>query len=190
MKPSSIKSLIVAALLGLGTTAHANLVTNGGFETGDLTGWAEAGADFAGADTDFAHTGQFAFRGFDNDGFATLSQTIATVNGTTYDLSFWTAVHDFIHAGNILRYQVDAGPIGTVIQSLSYVQTTTSFVAAGASTTIQFYIETDGGTGTWLLDDVSVEAGSSVPDSSSLIVFAIAALGLAGFRKTARVRSA
>ena len=189
--PFRTRSSPRGAALGLGTTAQANLVTNGGFETGDISGWSLVGGERpTKTSTDFVHSGTYAFREYDNFGFATLSQVITTVAGTSYDLSFWSALY-VVHSGNILRYQVDAGPIGTAVQSLSYLQTTTSFVATAAATTIQFYIETDDGTGTWLLDDVSVEASSgSVPDSSSLIVFAIAALGLAGFRKTLRVRSA
>lgn len=188
MKFTRTRSLIVAALLGLGATAHANLVTNGGFETGNLTGWTAFGGQYTNVSTG-GHSGAFKFEEFDNSGFATLQQSLATVAGTTYDLSFWSRAYVDV-GGNILRYQAGSGPIATAVRTTSWSQTTDSFVATGASTMLSFYIETDPGTATWLLDDISVVASSSVPDSSNLVVFVIAALGLVGFRKSLRVRSA
>ena len=175
----SLKSMLTGiALLGFGGVANAvpmELVTNGGFETGDLTGWTCTGADSC-STTGSAHSGSYAAIGFDNSGYATLSQDIATVIGATYDLSFWSYAPEL--SGNILRYMIDSLTPVTVPTTASYSLTSTSFVASGTTTSISLLFETDSGTGTWRIDDVSVTgASSAVPEPTAL---ALMGLGLAG----------
>jgi hypothetical protein len=88
------------------TVQSPPLVFNGGFETGDFSGWtlvgtANSGSTIynevvsanslaSGAGTNFIHSGNYgAFLG-DNT-IATLSQTLNTVPGQVYFLSFWLA---------------------------------------------------------------------------------------------------
>jgi len=173
------RSLVAAMLLCMPLLAKANLISNGGFESGTLAGWSCTGADLCQASTsNGSHSGTYAMVGFDNNGFATLSQTIATTAGQSYDFEFWSR-DTIIHAGNILRYQLGAGPIVMVAQSLAFMQTTDMFTAAGASTTVNFYFETDIGTGTWAIDDVLVKAAVAVPEplSAALLGFGLIALG-------------
>ncbi len=67
-----------------------NLVRNCGFETGNFEGWTQSGdTSFTMVTGDAAHSGNFGaqigperFPGF-------LTQTLATVPGQLYDLSFW-----------------------------------------------------------------------------------------------------
>ncbi len=83
-----------------------SLLQNGDFETGDFSGWTLAGNVFEngtlyngvvgttsltdGSGPDFIHSGNYgAFLGDTNP--ATLSQTIKTVPGRSYLLSFWLA---------------------------------------------------------------------------------------------------
>jgi hypothetical protein len=82
---------LVAAMFAV-TTAHANLVTNGGFETGDFSGWTTAIDGFYdGVDSAAPQAGNFAAF-FGNPGISTISQKLATAPNTTYLLTFWLMV--------------------------------------------------------------------------------------------------
>ena len=68
------------------------LVQNGGFETGSFTDWTQSGdssySSVVGSNPDYVHSGKYGARlGPPDSGY--LSQTIPTVSGQTYALSFW-----------------------------------------------------------------------------------------------------
>ncbi|HVM47815.1 MAG TPA: immunoglobulin domain-containing protein [Candidatus Acidoferrum sp.] len=69
----------------------SNLVQNGGFETGDFTGWTNMG-DFKGVSVSssapYVHSGHFGAQMGPYD-YSYLSQSIPTVPGATYEVSFW-----------------------------------------------------------------------------------------------------
>src|ERR1700722_3894336 len=75
--------------VGWGGIAHANLVTNGDFETGDLTGWTVSAGAFIGTTNVGALDGTTsAFLGDSTGTPGTLSQLVATTPGTIYTISF------------------------------------------------------------------------------------------------------
>ncbi len=110
--------LLIGVIVFYGNTASAdsNLVTNGGFESGDFTGWTLSGntgcsfdnsisvmlvasgpgqplpCDFSGF-TIAPHSGTYAaYLGpFSVGGFGFLSQTLTTTPGSQYDITFWLA---------------------------------------------------------------------------------------------------
>jgi hypothetical protein len=138
--------LVVGSLFLLHVpSASAQLVVNGGFETGDFTGWTQSG------DTSFtsvqnnaslAHSGNFyaSFGPINSLGFIT--QTITTTPGQTYSLSFWlwntndpaNNVNEFqvLWQGNVVLDSVN------LPTSTDYVNTVMSLTATGASATLSF----------------------------------------------------
>ena len=87
------------AVTGLGPASivvSSGLVLNGGFETGDFTGWTLAGGDptdtFVDDGTDsgiMPHSGGYTAALGSQDSLAYLSQTLSTTSGVVYSLSLW-----------------------------------------------------------------------------------------------------
>ena len=96
----------VAQLLQFNLTVSApELIQNGGFETGDFTGWTDSNDDGNNFVDDGTltfgfispHSGSwFAFFGqYTADGLCTISQTLPTVPGNSYLISLWWTSVDF-----------------------------------------------------------------------------------------------
>ncbi len=75
-----------AAAVLLAHPVSANLITNGGFETGDFTGWAHVGGNVDGTNP---YSGNFAAIFFPPGG--DLQQSVATTPGASYTLNFFLA---------------------------------------------------------------------------------------------------
>jgi hypothetical protein len=167
-------------LAALGGTARANLVTNPGFETGDLTGWTSNSWDVTQFD---AHGGLWsAFTVCIGPGCtdptsifsSSLYQDIPTAPGGIYTLSFWFNMGDFATLGSELLVLWN----GT--QVADYVNYDTSFAfqlatipnltATGASTRLEFFGRQD--PSVLLIDDVAVEGGaqSVIPEPAPKIL--------------------
>ncbi len=196
-----LASVVLLACLGLvlAHQASANLITNPGFETGDLTGWTSTLAvngSALGVVTFEPHTGTYAAAfGATGPQLDYISQTFATVTGHNYAIEFF--VLSVTKASSSLI--VDFG--GTTVLTLTDpafvpgVQEYTRFAfivpATGATTTLSF-----GGfaaVGELNLDDVLVEElpGSvRVPEGGSsalLLLIAVSALA-AGNLSPAKLR--
>ena len=97
MKNTLVRSLFCAAALLCTVAWNAkavNLVTNGGFETGSFSGWTHtdpSNFDNIGSDPLFAHSGTFHANLGASPGPGSLSQSLTTVAGSAYTLSFYLA---------------------------------------------------------------------------------------------------
>jgi PEP-CTERM motif len=173
---------LAALVLCAGFTGRAsagNLIVNGGFETGDFTGWTLGGntaGTFVGPP--FPTTPGHAFSGehaavlgaVGTDG--TLSQTFATVPGTLYELTLWGA--NGVGPPN----QVTITLNGTTAFAATddpvhdYVLHVFDFTATSTTYTLEFdYVHNTAG-GAFVIDDVSV---SAIPEPSTLTLLALGA---------------
>jgi hypothetical protein len=175
-----ISALAAAVLLASVTPTLANLVTDPGFEGCAMDigppppGW--SGMAFCNVDS---HTGSFAAGIM--PGMSTLSQSIPTTAGVTYDFSFWVSGIDLV-TPNQFTASFGSNQVLDLVDMTPSTYTFEDFMvsATAASTTITFAGTTVPNGGEWLVDDVSVTAvTAAVPEPASLGLFAFAALGLA-----------
>ena len=177
-------------------TPITNIVANGGFETGDFTGWNNGGN--RGVDMDSAHSGTFgAFMGL-TEGDTVISQDLNTTAGALYDLSFFLQAvgsksmsHTNALSGLGTTFQVFWN--GVMVFSLNnsdpfaYTQFSLANLAATGSTTTLSFVYTfssdlsaiSGGFNPveFNLDDVAATA-VGVPESMSTSWLLLPAFGL------------
>jgi len=160
------------------TGVAGNIVTNCGFETGSFTGWTVVDPTFNTVieSDNFDGIGPFSGNFFAALGAVgadgSVSQTLATTPGQTYDFGFWLASDggapsDFTAEWNgtsvVSLANTPAGPYSL----FDFTETATS-----ASTTISFLERND--PGFWGLDDVFVT--TATPEPSSLFSCVLLAL--------------
>jgi hypothetical protein len=183
---ANFKSLAIGAVLvatmALGTGANAaNLVTNGGFETGDLTGWLAVDTSFAiyvvnspvqeGRNA-AQIAGFFVDVGTDNEN--SLSQVIATTAGQSYELSFWYYQDQSSPNGLNVTWNGDSVYSATDEMVSGYQHITTA-VVGGGSDSLVFKAYND--PAFTYLDNVSLSASVPEPGGWALM---IGGLGVAG----------
>ena len=174
-----------------------NLVANCGFETGDFTSWS-----LSGNDTPFENGNLYGVEGTDPlDGISpnsgsnqayigdlvanstTLSQTLSTLAGDTYNISFYLA-QDTAPAGNYsnaLTVSFDGNTLDseTGVPVEGYTQYSYQALASTNSTVFSLTLGND--LGEFLLDDVVV----GIPEPSTWVLL-LSGCALAAFVKRRR----
>jgi hypothetical protein len=197
MKITSAMALaVVGVMISAGTSsATTNLIVNGGFETGDFTGWTVAGDATGVATTGFdgfaPHSGTyFAALGDTSESYpyGTLSQTVTDASGQALTLSYWLA------SDGAQPNYFDATWDGTLISgsqitnsnAFGYIDYQFTVVGTGTDTLL-FHEQNVPAYDA--LDDVSLTAAVPEPTTWAMMLLGFMGLGIAGYRNS-RNRSA
>src|SRR5689334_3183311 len=157
-----LSSLIafVLALMGLvlvTTTGHAatNLVVNGSFESGTLSGWQCT----AGTVTSSAHSGSYGLQSAPSGSdIGRCSQSIPVKPSTAYTLSAWVT-------GSNVYLGVDGGP-STWTTSGSWSQLTVPFTTSASATSVTIYTHGWYGLPAYGVDDVVLDGPGGTADTT------------------------
>jgi len=179
----------VAALSLVSVQAKADLIVNGDFETGDFTGWTTNQVSYPQyIVTSPVHGGLYAAQiaGY-SFGPDTLSQTIATANGTVYQLSFWRNQDP----GVITSLDVTWNGVSVFSELYTDVnpgfpyQNFTANVTGTGSDLLVFTSAQD--PAFTYLDDVSLNV-SAVPEPSTwaMMILGFAGIGFMAYRRKSR----
>lgn len=185
------KAFLTAAALALMASASAlsataaELISNGGFETGNLTGWSITGSTlFTGVDTLSPHSGSFAYFDGTQGSNTVISQTVGTVAGQSYDYSFWlrnegsggaTSLFSATLGGQLLTSLSNAAGFG-------YTHFSGTVVAAASNQTLSFTFRND--PSFWDFDDASL-TGAVIPEPAT---WAMLVIGFGGLGASLRAR--
>jgi len=181
------RGLVAAALLACGA-AHADLVSNGGFESGDFTDWsATTDAAYDGVDGNAPHEGSYAAFFGNPFSVSTLTQSVATVAGATYKISFWLQLEaDVTGASGLNSFEADFGSTvgSSFVDAAAFGYTLIEFLATATSSSTDLTFRFNSTPGFWDIDSIQV----ALPEPGSLAL--LAAAGLSGIAATRRRKSA
>ncbi len=185
LKKATFLTMVFGLLLGAQNSFADQLVVNGGFETGDFSGWSVTGdvtssafaSQFYGVDTQDAASGTYgAYLGSELSPL-TLSQSVTLQPAHYYDVSFSLAQLSAPSAGFTNSFQLSlAGQTvfseanAPVSPYTDYSFTVSTSPTEAGSGLLQIVSQND--LGYFSLDNVSVSTGAATPEPASLLLIA------------------
>src|SRR6185436_4041900 len=151
--------LATATALAVALPASAaNVLTNGGFESGNLSGWS---CSLGSVVTSPVHTGGFALQGAaSSSDNAQCTQTVSVQPNTAYTLSGWVR-------GNYTYIGITGGASTWTPGGTSYTKLTVPFTTTAGQTSVQVYLHGWYGQGTYNADDISLDGpGGTTPTTA------------------------
>ncbi|MDT0482665.1 MULTISPECIES: carbohydrate binding domain-containing protein [Streptomyces] len=140
----------VGAVALPGTAQAANVLTNPGFESGNLSPWTCTG-NLGSVVSSPVHGGAKSLQGaVSSSDNAQCSQTVAVQPNTTYNLSGWVR-------GSYVYLGVNGGSSTWTSSPSAYSQLTTSFTTGASQTSATVYVHGWYAQGTYYADDISLD---------------------------------
>ncbi|MFG2730503.1 carbohydrate binding domain-containing protein [Streptomyces canus] len=140
----------VGAVALPGTAQAANVLTNPGFESGNLSPWTCTG-NLGSVVSSPVHGGSKSLQGAaSSSDNAQCSQTVAVQPNTTYSLSGWVR-------GSYVYLGVDGGSSTWTSSPSAYSLLTTSFTTGASQTSATVYVHGWYAQGTYYADDISLD---------------------------------
>jgi Fibronectin type III domain/Carbohydrate binding domain len=154
--------------------AAANLVTNPGFETGNLSGWSCSPLDSV--VTSPVHSGSYALSAAANSSDdAQCSQVVPVQPSASYTLTAWVE-GNYVYLGDSGTGSSDTNtwtPSATAWQQLS-----TSFSTGASTTSVTIYLHGWYGQGTYYADDVVLTGPGGSPPPTPAVPTGLTASGI------------
>lgn len=189
---ASLAALAVTATTLFAMPAQANLISNGGFETGDFTNWTLSGntgfgtgvclsgSNFLGSICS-SNSGQYAAVSGPSGTPGFISQTMSTVIGNSYDVEFYYRNDNLNQvASNAFNVNWNGSAVTAFANEATHDFTKVSlFTLLATSTTTTLSFELINNPGGFFIDDVAVV--DAVPEPSGIALAGVALLSLFGF---------